>query len=246
VLFHGFTASPRQLSKIAGYLFGQGWNVIVPRLPLHGYEDRMTTKLQALDMDMLFACGDETIAYARTFGSRLLIGGFSLGGALALWAAHRHAAERVVAIAPLFGVSLLPAFLQVPTARLALSLPNYFCWWNPISRERHGPPHGYPRLATHPIARALLFGQAFLKELETTTAPKTPLAILELNARDTAVHNGVARRVARAWGTHPDTQAFVHEIHGMPLSHDIVEPQCNGDLAAQAFPQVVRHFGNTL
>jgi len=117
----------------------------------------MNDAIQALDMDMLFACGDENDRLCPHVRLAPAHRRFSLGGALALWRPHRHAAERVVAIAPLFGVSLLPAFLQDPTARLALTLPNYFCWWNPILRERHGPPHD-PRCDAS-VARALLLGK---------------------------------------------------------------------------------------
>jgi pimeloyl-ACP methyl ester carboxylesterase len=241
VLFHGFTASPRQLTKITGHLFADGWNVIVPRLPLHGYEDRMTTAFGALDMPAFLACADTAVAHARTLGSRLLLGGFSLGGALALWAAHHHAAEHVVAIAPFFGLPFLPFPLQVPTAHFILRTKNHFFWWNPLLQEQCGPAHGYPRFATHPIARMMLFTPTFLNEIQTIE-PRTTHVTLGLNARETSVHNGIAREIAAAWARHSCTTVRTHMIHGLPPSHDIIEPLRNGHLAERAFPQIKQLF----
>jgi len=244
VLFHGFTASPPQLARISEHLFAGGWNVVVPRLPLHGYADRLTKRFGVLDLPMLTECADTAIAFASTLGSRLLIGGFSLGATLALWTAHRHAAQRVVAIAPLFGLVVLPAVLQTLVARSMLTLPNYFLWWNLFLRERDGSAHGYPRFATHPIARVLLAAQPFLEELQTHP-PRTKQAIFGLNARETTVNNALARRVAMQWDKDSESNVLIRMMNGLPPSHDILDPSLSGTLADRAFPQVVRLFDET-
>lgn len=241
VLFHGFTASPPQLARISAHLFASGWNVVVPRLPLHGYEDRLTNRFGVLDVPMLTDCAETAIAFARTLGSRLLIGGFSLGATLALWTAHRHAAQRVVAIAPLFGLVVLPAALQSSVARSVLSMPNYFLWWDPFLRERNGSKYGYPRLATHPVARALLETQPFLNELKSHV-PRTKLAIFGFNACETTVSNAFARRVAMQWGKDSESNVLIRMISGLPRSHDILDPSLSGNLADRAFPQIIQLF----
>jgi pimeloyl-ACP methyl ester carboxylesterase len=241
VLFHGFTASPPQLARISAHLFASGWNVVVPRLPLHGYEDRLTKRFGILDLSMLTDCAETAIAFANTLGSRLLIGGFSLGATLALWMAHRHAAQRVVAIAPLFGLVVLPAALQSSVARCMLSMPNYFFWWDPFLRERNGSAYGYPRFATHPVARALLGTQSFLNELQTHV-PRTKEAIFGLNARETTVSNDLARRVATQWKKDSKSRVLIEMICELPPSHDIFDPSRSGNLADRAFPRIIQLF----
>lgn len=244
VLFHGFTSAPPQLARMSAHLFALGWNVVVPRLPLHGYEDRLTKRLGVLDLPMLTDCADTAIAFASTLGSRLLIGGFSLGATLALWTAHRHAAQRVVAIAPLFGLVVLPAPLQALVARSMLTMPNYFLWWNPFLRERDGSAYGYPRFATHPVARVLLAAQPFLEELQTHP-PRTKQAIFGLNAHETTVNNALARRIALQWEMDSESGVRIQMINALPPSHDILDPSLPGNLADRAFSQIIRLFDET-
>ena len=48
VLFHGLTNSPAQYAQLAPDLYNSGVNVLVPRLPDHGFRDRLTTALATL------------------------------------------------------------------------------------------------------------------------------------------------------------------------------------------------------
>jgi hypothetical protein len=46
-------------------LYERGHNVVIPRLPYHGYRNRMTTAPAALTADDLKTCGLEGLAQAR-------------------------------------------------------------------------------------------------------------------------------------------------------------------------------------
>src|ERR1700744_2694065 len=48
VLLHGFTNNPAQYSTFAPLLHARGVNVVVPRMPLHGYRNRMTDAIANL------------------------------------------------------------------------------------------------------------------------------------------------------------------------------------------------------
>src|SRR5947209_12395254 len=49
VCLHGLTNCPAQFDSLARLAYASGSNVIVPRLPMHGYADRMTPALAGLD-----------------------------------------------------------------------------------------------------------------------------------------------------------------------------------------------------
>src|SRR4051812_40778783 len=48
VLFHGLTNAPLQFLTLAERFLARDYNVLIPRVPYHGYTDRMTTDLALL------------------------------------------------------------------------------------------------------------------------------------------------------------------------------------------------------
>src|SRR3981081_1839753 len=42
VFLHGITSSPFQFHQLGQLFFSRGYNVLVPRMPRHGYLDRLT------------------------------------------------------------------------------------------------------------------------------------------------------------------------------------------------------------
>jgi alpha-beta hydrolase superfamily lysophospholipase len=168
LLIHGMSATPAQFERVARDLFERGYNVIVPRLPRHGHADPLSTALERLRAEDLYAAVTEYVAVAQEVGERITIAGFSLGGLLAAWIGQHHAIERCVPISPFFGVSLIPNRFMGAVAERLLRLPNRFHWWNPILRERHMPSNGYPRYATHAIAHSYRIARSLLDEARTT------------------------------------------------------------------------------
>ena len=87
LLCHGFTGCPQSLRPWAEHLAAEGLTVRVPRLPGHG------TSWQELNLtrwpDWYAAVERELLALAATHRA-VVVGGLSMGGALALLLAQRH------------------------------------------------------------------------------------------------------------------------------------------------------------
>ncbi len=87
VLAHGYLASPQQVRGLAEYLHGRGITVYAVRLPGHGTAPQQLTRVRWQDwLDSLLR-GEALI---RQHCDTVVVGGFSLGGALALLAAARR------------------------------------------------------------------------------------------------------------------------------------------------------------
>jgi len=238
VLLHGLTASPEQFSAFGRLLFERGANVLIPRLPYHGHEDRLTTALEALTADELEQFAQETVARAHELGERVVVAGFSVGGLLAAWIAQHHAIDRAVGIAPFLGINGLPHAAARQAMRLALRLPNRFVWWDPFLRERQMPAHGYPRYPTHAIAQVYRFALDVF-EAARSHAPKAREIALVLNASETTVNNRSARRLAGIWNARSPGLVELHRLAGLPPSHDIIEPLRSPELVARVYPQLL-------
>ncbi len=238
LLLHGLTASPRQFETFAQLLFDRGSNVYVPRLPRHGLADRLTTELEGLTAAELLAFTRESVATATALGNRLVVVGFSVGGLLAAWIGQHVAVERATCIAPFLGVAWIPHALTARAARVTLAMPNQFWWWNPLVRERMRPAHGYPRFATHAVAEAArLAGDVIAAAGERSPAAGDVQIVL--NASESTVSNPAARELARRWSARTSGGIVLHRLHGLPPSHDIIEP-LGSSRANRIYPTLVR------
>ncbi len=236
LLFHGITAVPMQFRRYADALYARGFNVLVPRLPRHGYRDRMTGALARLTVDGLCDFALESLEAARSLGEDVTVAGVSAGGTLALWLAQRAPLDRAVAIAPFLGVALVPRAIMRVVAAAMLLLPNRFVWWNPIKREHQMPERGYPRYATHAIARVYEIASSVLQN--ATRAPCAREIVLIVNGGEATVNNGEMRALFRRWRATGANVAQL-ELRGMPPSHDIIETERNVELAKRVFPTIL-------
>ncbi|MBV9149502.1 MAG: alpha/beta fold hydrolase [Candidatus Eremiobacteraeota bacterium] len=238
VLLHGMTASPYQFIEVARGLHASGYNVIVPRLPRHGHRDRLTDVLAALSPVELKSAARSAVEFARGFGDRLTVIGFSLGGLLAAWAAQHYAVDRAVCIAPFLGVAMLPPRFADRLARTALRLPNIFGWWDPIRKARQMPAHGYPRYSTHAVARVQQLAAELMEEARSQ-APRAKSVLFVTNAREMTVNNAQVRVLAQAWRRHSCAAIETFEFKDLPFCHDIIEPLRHPDIAARVYPKLL-------
>jgi len=238
VLFHGLSASPMQFVQIARGLHERGYNVIVPRLPRHGHADRMSPALATMRAEDLKAAALSSLEVARGLGERVTIAGFSLGGLLAAWTAQTQEVERAVPIAPFLGIAFVPSRLSAQLTRAALLLPNAFNWWDPVLRERQLPEHGYPRYATHALAQAMLLSHE-LFEAAAAGPPKTQHIMLVTNAREAAVNNRAARKLANLWRARRPEALETYEFADLPISHDIIEPLHHPEIVEKVYPVLI-------
>ncbi|GKQ38029.1 carboxylesterase [Streptomyces sp. A012304] len=118
LLCHGFTGSPQSLRPWARYLAEHGLTVSLPLLPGHGtrWEDLAVT-----GWPDWYAEVDRELRALRQRCARVFVAGLSMGGALALRLAAKHArdVEGVVVVNPANKVHGLAAY-ALPVARHVL------------------------------------------------------------------------------------------------------------------------------
>jgi pimeloyl-ACP methyl ester carboxylesterase len=238
VLLHGMSASPAQFERVAADLFDRGHNVVVPRLPRHGHADRLSTALERLRAEDLYAAVADYMSVAQELGERVTVAGFSLGGLLAAWIGQHYEIDRCVPIAPFFGIACIPNRLMNTVAERLLRLPNRFHWWNPVLRDKHIAACGYPRYATHAIAHSYRIARGVLDEA-LTTAPGAEHVTIITNASEIAVNNYAIRRLYRRWHRHRPETVELSVLTGLPLSHDIVSPLRPWRLADRVHPTLL-------
>jgi len=238
ILLHGLTASPPQFAEFGRRLHERGSNVVIPRLPRHGYADRMTEILRELARDELVDFAQSAVKSAGELGERVIVTGFSVGGLLAAWVAQHVEVDRVVAIAPFLGLSWLPERFSPFAAALALRLPNRFFWWHPFLRDRMLPNHGYPRYPTHAIAVAYRLAHELFDDAQTSR-PATSSIALVINDSEVSVSNRSIERLAKMWSRYEGMDVTTHHLHGLPPSHDIIEPLALPAVVERIYPELV-------
>lgn len=114
LLFHGYNDSPASLDDVARRLQARGWTVRLPLLPGHG------RSLEAWDdwrADDALALVREEYAALRSQSRSVVVGGLSMGGALACWLAAEADVDGVLLFAPMLFVPR-PMQVAVSTARV--------------------------------------------------------------------------------------------------------------------------------
>lgn len=238
VLMHGLAASPTQFIELGRRLHARGYNVLIPRLPRHGYSDRLTNALANLTAPELREAARESMEIARGFGEHVSVVGFSLGGLMAAWIAQNHDVDSVVCIAPFLGLSWIPSAVVWPVMAMMLRLPNAFHWWHPIKKADLLPAHGYPRYATHSVAQAYYVAHELLAEA-SRRAPRAKRIVMVTNKREMTVNNRAAERLVRRWRAHRASGIETFQFTDLPPSHDIIEPLRHPEITAKVYPKLL-------
>lgn len=245
----GYTDSTRQFEPLGDLLFERGYNVFAPRMPYHGYKDRMTCDHCQFTAPEMIDWANRMTDTALGLGDKLTVIGLSLGGVLATWVAEQRAdVDRALIVAPAYGSSLIPAPITIPVARVAKRLPNMFIWWDPRVREGAGFEYTYPRFATHTLAQAFLLGSELLQQ-----AREKPPAVHDVwmitNANDFAVSNQICRAFVTAWKAHGAKRIHSFEFakeHGIP--HDLMDsndPAVKPEIVYPALIEIIQQEPET-
>src|SRR5215831_9187411 len=104
VFFHGLTNAPRQFDKLSERFIARGYAVLVPRVPYHGYLDRMNTDLANLTVRDLVEVTAEAVDLAAGLAEDVTVSGISMGGVQAMWAAQYRPIALAAPIAPAIGL----------------------------------------------------------------------------------------------------------------------------------------------
>ncbi len=222
---HGYTDSLQQFARLGDLFFERGYNVFAPRLPYHGYKDRMTPDHSRLTASEMVEWANMATDIAVGLGDTLTVVGLSLGGVLATWVAeYRADVHRVLIVSPAFGTGMVPHRLTASLASLAKRLPNRFIWWDPRMGEKAGFAYTYPRFSTHTLAQVFLLGGDLLKQARA--APPAARAVWMItNANDMAVSNALCDMFVQVWRTHKTNQIWTYQFpreFGIP--HDVMDP----------------------
>jgi carboxylesterase len=240
VLIHGFTNCPEQFRSLGTILYEAGCNVVIPRVPEHGMQDRMTEALAGMTAEEMTELCDCAVDAAAGLGRRVVVVGLSSGGTMAAWVAQHRAVDRVLVISPVMGVpGLHPAFTR-PAASFALILPNQFWWWDSAyKQDLPGPPYAYPRYPTRGIAEVLRLSLHVFGEAERA-APRARSITLVLNGNDAAVNFESVEDLRRAWDRRRENAVERFEFPAAErLHHDLIDPlQVDADIA-RVYPELI-------
>jgi poly(3-hydroxybutyrate) depolymerase len=235
VLFHGLTNSPQQHLRLAERFSARGYSVLVPRVPYHGYADRMTPDHARLRVRDLIDTAATAIDIAAGLADEVTVSGISLGGTLAVWAAQYRSVTVAAPIAPAIGFRFLPmCFTGVAFGALS-RLPNRFMWWDPRYKELlPGPRYAYPRFSTHALAETQRLGLDLL-QVARECPPRAGTVWMISNAADLAVNNAAGATLVRRWRHAGATNIHTFEFpRQLKLFHDVVDP-----LQPNAHPELV-------
>lgn len=112
VFSHGYMSTPQEIRTLAEYLFEKGINVYVPRLRGHGTDPEALKSVREKDWELDF---ERAFTAMREVCDRVFIGGFSLGGLLALEHAAKYEVDGVIALNSALKLHHLRVPYVVPT-----------------------------------------------------------------------------------------------------------------------------------
>ncbi len=237
VLLHGLTNSPPQYDRLAPLLHARGHAVIVPRMPYHGYRDRMTDAIAKMRAGDLEAAALQAVVVAALCAQRIVVAGISVGATLAGWLAARTRIDTGIAVAPFCGLRELPAGANDALGAVLRLGPNAFGWWDPRSKEAQPPPHGYPRFATRALGESLRISTE-IAAVPGGSAEHGRRVILVVNAHEPVVNNAHATRRFRALRARGVAFERV-DLDGLPDVHDIIEPAIPQARTDLVYPRLV-------
>jgi esterase/lipase len=241
VLFHGYTNCPYQFAAFGQLLFERGFNVLLPRMPYHGYHNRLTIDQANLTAERLIAFTDETLDLARGLGHEVSVAGLSGGGSLAAWAAQqRMDLDQVMIIAPALGSQRARAWLTIPITRLMLALRTTFInWENDPAVAALRPSHSYPRFSTHALGQFLRLGLMVLDQARTRPPGCRRICVV-FNPHDQAVNHRLIAKLIANWrfvGT-PHLQTYTFPADWQ-LPHDLIDPSNQQQQVARVYPILI-------
>lgn len=229
VLLHGYTNAPVQMREVARAYFDAGSNVLVPRVPFHGYTDPYTRELTNVTPKVLEEFSNQVVDAASGLGDDLLVVGLSLGGLLAGYMAKmRDEVSLATLVSPFIQPNAVPEWVNAPFDAVMGALPDIYSWWNPKLQEKEvAGTYATPKFSMKAVAAQI----AFRRRLDSTPAGRTTKlerVVLVVNHADIAVRNDVARSFVENELAPLAKAVDIVEIEkSLGFTHDVFEP--NGD-----------------
>jgi esterase/lipase len=239
VLIHGWTNSPRQFVELGELLFERGHNVLILRMPHHGFPSGSVGELRNVTPENLSAYGDQSIDMAAGLGEQVEVIGLSVGGTVTSWITqNRPDVARVMLISPMFGLDHLPAFVDSFLVNLFSRAPNI----NLIDPEEPYREHVYRGQSTRGVAQSMIFGKSVFEQARSS-GPAVSNILVVTNDNDSTVDNSQTEELADIW--EKSGAAIVRYVFpaalGLPHnSIDVSEPGTDTDLV---YAQILELLG---
>lgn len=245
VLFHGFTNCPQQFDQLGTYLFEQGYNVYIPRMPYHGYQDRETREIANLTSANLINETGNALDIAAGLGETVSVVGLSQGALQVMWAAMEYDAtlDKVIIIAPNIAIYNRPMLVSHIISRGMTIAPGaYFRWVSsdiPIENEGAEINYAYPGFPYRSMGKQLLFGKS-LEALSEKKPSKAQTTIFVYNEFDQAINPQPVKTVQKRWILNSTSQIKEYTFSAsLQLNHDIIDPNHPQANIGEVYPVLV-------
>ncbi|MBB2940592.1 carboxylesterase [Actinoplanes lutulentus] len=223
LMLHGYTACPSQLSGLAKEYFDAGYNVYIPRAPLHGITDRQAHA--EVEAGGLIRYAADAWNIAAALGDDVGIVGISGGAVLATWLAQYRAdsVRRLLVLSPFYR----PDNDKAPSIAIR---PMTFLYSNGLLPD-HVNANGYSFTA---LAQYMRVAAAFQQPPEDAALSSVALVV---SPNDTFIDHDqavtVPRELAEDSGASFAERTLPKELG---LEHDIVTVDRLGPAADDLYP----------
>lgn len=243
LFFHGYTTCPEQFTELGRMFFENGYNVLIPCMPHHGWKDRLTDELKYLTAEELAEYGNRSMDIACGLGKRVIALGISGGGTVVSWLAqNRSELDVAVPLAAFLRMYVLPAFLTIPFINLFSLLPNFFVWWDPRTKEKNpfSIYYAYPRYSFRTLAEVMRLGLAVRRQAKIQGPAASKILVME-NDFDKGVSNVEIEKLTLLWKAHnPEKVSSYHFARDMKMLHDIITPGTPGIPTAEIYARILQ------
>ncbi len=198
--FHGYTAAPREFAELAQLTFEKGYNTFVPCAPHHGFADRLSPEMSRVKAVELTRYTEEMVDLLHGLGDEIMVGGLSMGGAMAAWVAQeRPDVAEAIMVAPFLGGKIIPDSLLRPVAFVTQHIPDILQWWDPVKKDKiEGGDYGYYKRSFHSLGQIIKIG-LYVFSSAKKRPPQAGQVWMVTNAHDDAVSNTMADRLVATW-----------------------------------------------
>ena len=211
----------------------------VPRIPFHGYRDRLTNALSRLTGPLLAEMTTESYRLTSGLGADVSAVGLSLGGSMALYLAQTQPIRHAVPIAPFLSPVMFPDWLGLAAMKLVSWLPDHYTWWDPRLKEKCLPVYAYPGFPSHALAQCIFFGNDVVQAAKSGRPPLGRRCTLVINSTESAVNNAVAIGLVDTWKRSGAPYDHI-ELTGLGAPrHDIIDPTTFPQARALVYPKLL-------
>lgn len=238
IFLHGLTNCPQQFNKLGQHYFEQGYNVLIPRMPLHGMVDRMNGNLTNITAENLQTFTEEIYNISRGLGEKVTVVGLSGGGVLAAWLAQFCSEiELAVIMSPSLGLYRSNPLINDPVTKMLLRLPNLYNLRTPENLQI-APPYVQIKNSSHAAAQFFRLGITVFQAARKS-GPACQNIVVVTNASDIVINNALVKRLAELWQAHSKGRVKTYEF---PLTdklpHDFIDPNFKTDNSGRVYPVI--------